>query len=237
METKVMSSNHVSRSDDPNFTLSRSSHHNSSSRRSRSTTPTRKLSGKRRDARSVIFNMEDSEIRTFKQNIDNAGLVWYSIWDFNEIRKENKAAVNELLEACATNGTEMASEFVKSSLRGLEYCYQEQDGNMTLAIKHVLENQHSLSPLILAARYSKLSKPSQLEALQRGKEDEKAAKGTNAAPIQPSRQISKAGDVSPLPPGRKVSERNDFTPRAPPRKTSSLLSECSARMQESLHHR
>jgi hypothetical protein len=184
-----------------------------------------------------MFNLKENQFRTYDQNIENEGLIWYNIWDFNEIRKENKAAVQEALDACAAGGDEVVNEFMKSSLRGLEYCYQGNDGNMALAIKHVLENQQSMSPLILAARYSKLSKPSQLDAIQRGREDEKAAKGTNAAPIRPSRQVSRGGDVSPLPPRRKVSDRNDFTPRAPPRKTSSLLSECSARMQEALHQR
>jgi hypothetical protein len=237
MDTKVLSSNRLVRSDEPSFTLSRSSDHTNSSRRSRSTTPTRKPNIKRRNRRSVMFNMKDNETRIFEQNIENADLVWYNMWDFNEIRKENKAAVQEMLDACAANDEVVVNEFLKSSLRGLEYCYRGYDGNMTLAIQHVLENQQSMSPLVLAARYSKLSKPSQMEAHQRGREDEKAAKGTNAAPVRPSRQISRAGDASPLPPRRKVSDRNDFTPRAPPRKTSSLLSECSSRMQEALHHR
>jgi hypothetical protein len=235
MDATPFSSNRVVRNDDSNFTLTRSSDHlkSSSSPRPRSTTPTRKAISKRRSRRSVLFDMKAIEIRTYDQNIANQGLIWYSIWDFNEIRKENKAAVQEALDACASNGNEVVNEFMKSSLRGLEYCYQGNDGKMTLAIKHVLENQQSMSPLILAARYSKLSKPSQLEAQQRGREDERSAKGLNSAPIRPNRQISRAGDVSPLPPRRKVSDRNDFIPRAPPRKTSSLLSECSARMQES----
>jgi hypothetical protein len=112
----------------------------------------------------------------------------------------------------------------------MDNCYQGNDGKMTPAIKHVLENQQSMYPLILAASYSELLKPGHIEAQQRGREDEKEAKGLNSAPIRPNRQISRGGDVSPLPPCRKVSERNDVTPH---RKTSSLPSECSARMQES----
>jgi hypothetical protein len=236
MDTDALSSNRVARNADSNFTLTRSSDHtrSSSTRRSRSTTPTRLSIGKRRIPRSVSFNLSEVEIRSYDPNIENEGLIWYTIWDFNKIRKENKAAVQNALDACAASGNEVVNEFMKSSLRGLEYCYQGHDGNMALAIKHVVENQQSMSPLILAARYAKLSRPSQMEALQRGREDEKAAKGSNAAPVRPSRQVSRGGDVSPLPPRRKVSDRNDFAPRAPPRKTSSLLSECSARMQEAL---
>jgi hypothetical protein len=236
METKVFSSNRVARTDDSNFTLTRSSDHtkkNSSRCRSRSTTPV----GKRRIGRSVSFNLQEIEIRTYDQNIENEGLIWYTIWDLNEIRKENKATVEKALNACAVRGDIVENESMKSSLRGLEYCNQDHDGNMTPAVKHVLENQQSMSPLVLAARYSKLSKHSQLEALQRGREDENAVKGTNAAPIRPCRKVSRGGDVSPPPLRRKISDRNDFTPRAPPRKTSSLLSECSARMQEALHPR
>jgi hypothetical protein len=72
--------------------------------------------------------MNAIEIRTYDQNIANEGLIWYSIWDFNEIRKENKAAVQEALDACVANGTEVVHEFMKSSLRGPEYCYQGNGG-------------------------------------------------------------------------------------------------------------
>lgn len=230
MRPTALPSSCVALSDDPSFALSRSSDRPSS----RSTTPTRK-----RRKRSVLFDMKRNEVRAFDQNIQHAGLVWYTIWDFNEMRKENKAAVRQVLEARESSGDGVVGldEFVRSSLRGLEYCYQDHGGNMALAIKLVLDNQRSVSPLILAARYSKLSKPSQLEALKRGRQDEKAVKGSNAAPVMPSRRDSRPGDASPLPPRRKVSyDRIDSTPRVPSRKTSSLVSEYSAQMQ-TLHRR
>lgn len=198
----------LSKKEDDAFTLSRSSSRSRvDSRRPRSIAPPCKSNIKRR-SRAVLFNMRDSSVHSYEKDIENKNILYYSIGDLKEIRKENMAAVQEVVEACASNVEDkvLLNGFVRSSLRGLEYCVNGRDGNMELAIKHVIDNQGTMSPLVLAARYSKISKPSQLEAMQRGSEDEKAAKSVNTAPVRPRRQISRQGDVIPHLPHRKTSD-------------------------------
>jgi hypothetical protein len=176
--------------------------------------------------------MKETVVHSFDQGIDddNHSDVYYNSDDFEAIRSENRTAAHELMDACEGTEGDM-NPFLKASLRGLEHLYQGYDEEMTLGIRLVVENQNTMSPLVLAARYAKMSKRSQAEAFQRGKEDEKVAKGCTSAPARPSRQISRAGGETP--PGsllqRKKSDRKDFCPSAPTRKTSSIISEGSSR--------
>ena len=191
---------------------------------------------KRKNTLKILFNMKETVVHLFDQGIDdgNHSEVYYSTDDFEDIQTENRIAARELLDACECTEGDM-NPFLKASLRGLEHLYQGYDEEMILGIKLVVENQNDTSPLVLAARYAKLSKRSQAEAFQRGKEDEKVAKGCTSAPARPSRQMSRAGGkASPATlPQRKKSDRKDFCPSAPTRKSSSMLSEGSSRRTRS----
>ena len=183
-----------------------------------------------------MFNMKETVVHSFDQEIDddNHCDVYYTSDDFEEIRTENRIAAQELMDACEGTEGDM-NQFLKASLRGLEHLYQGYDEEMHLGIELVVENQLEVSPLVLAARYAKLSKRSLAEAVQRAKEDEKVAKGCTSAPARPSRQISRAGgEASPATLlQRKKSDRKDFCPSAPTRKTSSMVSEGSSRRTRS----
>ncbi|KAL3915512.1 MAG: hypothetical protein SGILL_005617 [Bacillariaceae sp.] len=183
--------------------------------------------------------MKETRVHEFDQGIvdGHEGQIWYNTDDFEDIRNENRSAARELLDACDGAEGDM-NQFLRASLRGLEHLYEGYDENILLGVELVVENQSAMSASVLASRYAKLSRDSQLDAIQRGKDDEKAAKAVNTAPVRPVRQISRHYSVVSTASGistasnndgpllrRKLSERNDFVPSAPTRRTSSIISD------------
>jgi hypothetical protein len=199
----------------------------------RSTTPTRFVTpSKSHQVRSVSFDKCSVTVHKFYQSIDDETKVWYNASDYKKFRLENQKAIDQTKRT--TNP--LISTSVQTSLRGLE---KYNEAGAVIAMESVLRNQHAQNPLVLAARYSKFSKPSLEAAIQRARGDEAAAfSGTLnrqkssmvsrsiSCDSRSKRNSSRDFDRSPAIPFRRSSRAvadhatKDISPVAPRRKLS-----------------